>query len=218
MNVHRNGKSANPQHCVAWVALVAVTAVCGCAPVASLHFADLNFKRLDMSDPLITTVNADACSWAIEGDQIQIGLSNGRIDAESGDRMAMSFVLDGLPTGNEREYRVERLALRCYWHHAREHERFASLNGVVSIKLLPGERLAGRFRIMARKQVFHILTNWTTVGQTLLMGTFTAQQDADTVSSILVQTEKGGMDRSQKGNTIRGSIPRPREVVGPEVN
>lgn len=217
MDVQRKGRLANPKHCVALFFAIAMSAACGCASDASLHFTDLNFKRLDMSDPLTTEVGADSCTWSIDEEKIQIALAKGRVDAESGDRMMMSFVLDGIPTGNEREYRVERRALRCYWHHEREHERFASLSGVVSIKLLPGGKLACRFKIMARKQVFHILTNWTTVGQALLMGEFIAVQDADAVSSILVQTEKGGMERSAKGNTINGGIPQPRRVVGPDV-
>ncbi|GJM26365.1 MAG: hypothetical protein DHS20C16_27800 [Phycisphaerae bacterium] len=209
---------AGPQRCVAVSLLAMVLIASGCANRASLHFVDLNFKRLDSENALTVEVVPDSCAWSIEGDQIRIALASGSVDAESGDRMMMSFVLDGIPWGNEREYRVERRALRCFWHHDRKHERFASLNGVVSVKLLPGEKLTGRFKIMARKQVFHVLTNWTTVGQTLLMGSFTAHRDAETVSSILVRTEKGGMDRTQKGNTIKGGIRRPRRVVGPDVN
>jgi hypothetical protein len=217
MNVIRSGRSAHPRRCLAFVLFAAMFILNGCASRASLQFVELSFKRLDPGDPLTTEVIADSCTWSIEGDQIHVALVSGRVNADSGDRMMMSVVLDGIPHGNEREYRVERRGLRCYWHHGRKHERFASLNGVVSIELLPSDGLAGRFKILARKQVFHILTNWMTVGQTVLMGSFTARRDPEKVSSILVQTEKGGMDRLQKENTIKGGIPRPRQVVGPDV-
>ncbi len=189
----------------------------GCAAQSTLHFADLNFKRMAADEQLLIDVRPDRCVWSIVGDQIHIALSAGNFKGESGDRLTMSIVLDGIPTGNEREYRVERRALRGYWHQGRDHERFASLNGVVSVKLLPAGILEGRFKFLARKQVFHILTNWTTVGQTMLMGTVTAHRDPESASSILVETEKGGMERKAAGNNISNGVPQPRQVVGPDV-
>ncbi len=218
MDVIRSGRPTSPRLCVMVLILSVHLITCGCSTSASLQFTDLNYKRLDPGTPLSVEVTPTSSTWSIDEDKIQIALADGAVEADAGDRMAMSIILDGTPTGNELEYRVGQRALRCYWHHNRQHERFASLGGVVSVRLLPNENLFGRFKILARKQVFHILTNWTTVGQTLLTGTFTAHRDADKVSSILVLTEKGGMERTVNQNTIGSGVPLPREVVGPTVN
>ncbi len=202
------------------IALALVVTASGCASGASLQFADLNFKRLNPDDPLIVNVPIESCWWSIEGQQVHIAMTLGDIRSESGttrERMLLSLVLEGIPEGQAREYRLGKPAMRCYRHEKQDHARYASLQGVATIRLRPGNMLEGRFRISARKQVFHILTNWTTVGPTLVMGTFTAKRDGERVSSILVQTEEGGMERQEKANSITTGRPLPRQVVGPDV-
>jgi len=203
-----------------FLALLPFTVMAGCASSASLRFSDLNFKRLDPTDPLVVDVAANSCWWWIDGKKVCVAFNIGGTNQNGlgrHERLVFSLVLNGIPAGTEREYRFTRQALRCYRHLGSDHSRYASVKGVATVRLSAGDILSGRFRALAKKQVFHVLTNWTTVGQAFVTGEFTAQRSRERGSSILVQTEEQGMKREPFANTTMDGVPKPQRVVGPDV-
>ena len=207
-----------------WVARLGVATICavlgGCATGGAVDIAELNFKRIPAKEPLIVHVPVEQCFWWRDGDRICVSMRHdqpvwfsqlGRKEFE------MSLVLPGIPADQARNYRIGRSAMRCYRHNGAYHARFNSIRGIVGVWKEPHDVLRVRFRLMARKQVFHILTGWSKVGQVMMTGEFRARRDRERGERILLESEKDGMGRPKHRNTPSDGRPRPVQVTGPPV-
>lgn len=192
--------------------------VCGCAR-NEIRLIDLDFRRMPEAAPLIERVSAPVACWWTEAGKIQIAAARqGGPPRQPGGRVAdFSLVLAGMPAGGARDYALNPQSLRGYVRGGGRHARYRSLRGLASIWMRPGERLRVRFRVIAQKETFHILTGWTAVGETVLVGEFLAHQDARIGGQILARSERDGMTRTRVVNTTPGVRPRPVQVIGLEV-
>jgi hypothetical protein len=199
-------------------ALVLATAF-GCAPHADIEFIDLNFKRIDAAGPLINHISASDCCWWIDGNHLMVTLHHdtgplaGQLARE---RFDLSFVLDGLPANRARDYRLDRESLRAVYGKGAAHSRFASLRGITAVWWGANGTLRGRFRLIAKKQIFHVLTDWTDVGQVIMVGDFRCRRDRAGGRPVLERSEKNGMAR-RPARSAAQSEPGPVEVHGPPV-
>ncbi len=119
---------------------------------------------------------------------------------------AMSFVLEGMPAGSEKLYRVNSQTVRQYQSFLGDHRRGKSAAGVVVIERSPGGRLQGRFHIWVRQQQFSMLTGWGPVWPrapvAIVVGRFQADPDRGKGKPLLDLTEADGFDRASEVRPI----------------
>lgn len=189
----------------------------GCT-AGSARIVDLDFKRIDESDLLIEDVQYDQGCWWTQDDQIRIALSHVRNAGSvlSRERVILSFVLEGLPAEKGRDYPLDTSSLRAYVRKGVSHSRYVSARGVIRLRYGSSDSVNGRFRILARKQVFHALTGWSDAGQAVWVGEFTAYRNERRGRVILSETEEDGMERAASANTPKDAG-RPVRVEGPPV-
>ena len=202
------------------VILSALTCWGGCATRARVDLIDLNFKRIEAKGDLVESVSATDCFWWCDGKRLYVALhedGSPLATALTRERFDMSFVLDGMPAERSRDYRLDQHSLRAVHGVGANHSRYASLRGVVGVWLEPGQILRGRFRLLGKKQIFHILTGWSDVGQVVVTGEFRCRRDQTRGEPVLARTEEGGMER-RAVRTRPDDGPRPVEVHGPPVD
>lgn len=203
----------------ACAACAAIASLSGCASRA-IALVDLDFARIPEVGPLVDTINVSDAYWWLDGDRVCIAATRQpvRFPGSSGARRVdLSFVLPGVPAGDARDYPLGSEAQRCYVRQGSSHTRYRSHRGIAAIWMRPGGKLRVRYRVLASRQTFHILTGWTTVGQTLLAGDLIAQHNPARSAEILRRTEADGMNRAPSGNATTNGRPRPVQINGPPV-
>ncbi len=191
----------------------------GCSMSGTISFDELNFKRIPTQGPLISQVPVSECFWWVDEDKIRLslgyeeGVGLGEMNHK---RLDCSFVLPEAPADRARDYQVDSQMMRCYWRRGPVHDRFSSIRGIIAIWLAPGNKLHGRFRLIAGQENFHILTGWSDVGQVVLSGEFDATHDPKRGEKIFIRSEEDGMERSLPEKRGRSGRARPKMVIGPE--
>ncbi len=191
----------------------------GCAR-GQVELVELNFRRLPAAEDLVGREAADACYWWVEGDQIRVALGRYRVGVPNElhrERFDLSLALPGLPAEQARNYTLDGNSLRCYVRRGAVHHRYRSRQGIAAVWLEPGRRLRGRFRILAQKEGFHILSGWNAIGPTAMVGAFEARYDATRGEAIWQRSEADGMNRAAAANTTPDGRPGPVRVHGPPV-
>jgi hypothetical protein len=201
----------------------------GCSR-AALDLVDLDFRRLPAEATLIRHESLPACYWWLEGGRIHVvaGRTQSWLAGPlGGKRIDFSLWLPGVPADRARTYRLGPRSLRGYLRQDASHARYRSIRGIAAVWLRPAQRLHVKLRVVASKEVFHVLTGWTAVGQTVLVGTFDARRNASTGQIIWQRSEADGMQRGSVANTggARGRdgagkpppSSRPVQVFGPAV-
>jgi hypothetical protein len=191
----------------------------GCTGRA-IQFVDLDFARIPEAGPLVDTINVSAAYWWLDGDRVCIAATRQPVrllGSSRARRVDLSFVLPGVPAGDARDYPLGSEAQRCYVRQGSSHTRYRSHRGIAAIWMRPGGKLRVRYRVLASRQTFHILTGWTTVGQTLLAGELIARHDPVRGTEILERTEADGMNRAPSRNATTNDRPRPVQINGPPV-
>ncbi|MCB9850145.1 MAG: hypothetical protein H6817_05510 [Phycisphaerales bacterium] len=194
-------------------------AAAGCAQ-SRVDFIDLDFRRLPSEAELVDSESVRAAYWWLDGDTINISAVRGNSHEKQISRqrrMDFSLVLPGIPAERARDYQLTSASLRCYVRQGADHARYRSLRGIASVWELPGNVLRVKFRLIAGREIFHILTGWTDVGQTVLAGEFRARYDETQGQAVLQRSESGGMTRAAQPNTPVGARPGPVPVTGPPV-
>ncbi len=181
--------------------LPVVLALSGCTGKASIYQIPLSGgKSLKTTGALVIHVAPDECYYWVNDNQepcIAIrGTSGGLLDKRFEREFTMSLVLDSLPAGSARSYRVRRRALRAKTRAGFTHTRSASLGGLVVIWDYGKDTLHGRFRITAKQQSYMVLTGWRGNRRVLFVGEFAAVQNRSAGERILARTEADGMARS----------------------
>ena len=202
-----------------WGAL-AVLAVAGACSGGRLRFIEVNFKRIDAVTPLVEDAPADEGYWWVEEGRLCVALHRrqaGLLSEAGTQTLDLSLVLEGLPVDKARDYPLDRNSMRAYLGHGAQHRRFASLQGLAAVRLAPGECIRGRFRLLAKEQMFHILTGWNDFGQAIMAGEFRARHDPTRGRAILESTERDGMARSAARTPSGEGRAAPAQVTGPAV-
>lgn len=202
---------------ISGVALIACSAGCASGG-ARLDFAALDYRSIDPPAAKFTTLRPDRCYWWQEEDgRVVIAMQHfgpSLLFGKAGDFLfQLSLDLEGLPAGRARDYVVERRELRALARLGPAHVRFTSLRGIVALYREPGDRLRGAFRLMVARDVSQILGGWGRASNVLILGEFTAVQDAARGRSIRDATESQGWEREpEEGAVIQVE---PSEVFSP---
>jgi hypothetical protein len=188
--------------------------IAGCQS-ATIHLIPTDQQRLEPQEPLVLTQRADqAWFWTEDNQRVCIALARGNVLRKTtGARhtFALSLVLEGLPAGSGRDYRVAARGLRAVLHDGALHERYVSTRGIVRIWRDTPQRLSGRFRLTVVRHQFQVLTGWVPAGNILLSGEFRAALNPTRGRPILEQTERESLPR--RATTTQPG--EPREVSGP---
>jgi hypothetical protein len=154
-------------------------------------------------EPLIGSVPIhEAYYWLGEDGSLHIALRhysrsllNEVFDAE----WLMSIVLDGLPAGSQKLYRIRAREIRMARSHRGDHRRGQSVTGIVVVEAPRGGVLKGRFHAWVRQQQFRVLTGWAPeihrAPMQVMVGEFEAVQNATRGQEILSETESEGLER-----------------------
>ncbi len=193
--------------------------ICGCAYSGRMDITELAFRRISPKGPLIDSLRLSDCLWWSDEGAVYIGMSTSDsvIPLPAAEKLDFSFVLPGFPADRSREYQVNNQTLRGYVRKGLEHERYRSTRGIVAIWLEPGDSMRIRFRLIANKEIFHVLTGWVSAGQVVLTGSCRARRDSRNGPALLSLTERDGMTRSGAGDRDSRGRPKPRRVKGPAV-
>ena len=184
----------------------------GCTGRASLHLLPLGHKRISTTKPLVVRITPDQCYfWVNEDRKLCVAMREWRgsfwgkpLEKE----FNLSLVLDGLPSGSARDYRVTRRTARTRNRAGYSHLRAASLNGIVAVWGYGKGNLHGRFRMTAKQQSYSVLVGWGGDHHVLIVGEFTATRNQRAGKAILSRTEEGTMSRPPPR-------PKPTPVSGP---
>ncbi len=193
-----------------WVIMAACgLLVAGCAGHASVHTAALSTRKIGTTGSLVRTVTPDECYfWVNQKQELRIAMRGTRLSL-LGSRFkreyVLSLILEGLPAGSTRNYRMNLRTLRARHRRGYGHVRSASVTGIAAIWDYGRRRLHGRFRVVAKEQSYSVLSGWGSNRRVLILGEFTAVENQRAAEAILAQTEKDGMQR-------RAARPRPKPV------
>ncbi|MEE9293373.1 MAG: hypothetical protein V3W34_00195 [Phycisphaerae bacterium] len=192
----------------------------GCTGSGRVSIISTNLRELPSTGPLVKTLDAQRCFFWIDsspttGDttvsdtspETAPALQRLYIAMESANlfqfldngkrRMAMSLVLRGSPKSGPHSYKVDRQSLRMIQHSGYNHTRWASLNGIVSVRREADGSIRGRFKMAAKQQHFLITTGWTGRQHALLVGEFCAVHNPEAGRRIIELTESDGMARTR---------------------
>ena len=193
------------------IAFVWAFSLIGCTGHATVHIAPLSAKKISMTRPLIVRVEPDECYfWINDQKELWVAMRTAKrsLFGERFEReFTLSLVLDGLPAGHARQYRLRRRAMRAQNHAGYAHTRAASLLGLAVVWDFGSAHLNGRFRLTAKQQSYSVLTGWKGNHRVLFVGEFTAVHDRAAGENILERTEADGMTRpaaSSKPVPIKG--------------
>ncbi len=171
----------------------------GCSGRAKVAIVPLGMKRIDTTGPVIAEIKPDQCYFWIRADKelcIAMRQFSGSILGKPLEReFLLSFVVDGLPAAQSRDYKMDRKTARVRQRAGYGHARSASTSGILAVWDYDGNHLRGRFRFLARMQTYSVLTGWHGNNTLLFTGEFQAVRDPEAGQAILARTEEGAMSR-----------------------
>lgn len=200
----RGDACARSNICRRWAIMAGITSaltlvLMGCAGQGSVHMIPLGPKPIKITGPLIVPVAPkESYYWVNEQQELCVAMRTKRhslLGARFEREFILSLVLDGLPAGSARYYRVGRRALRAKTRAGFTHTRSASLSGTAVVWDYGRASLHGRFRLTAKQQSYSVLTDWHGDRRVLFVGEFAAVADRATGERILARTEEDGMSR-----------------------
>jgi hypothetical protein len=155
-------------------------------------------------EPTLATVRVhEAYHWAQDDGELTVALRY-RVNALLGEvfdaEWLLSLVLDGLPAGSERLYRLNADSVRMRQTRGPAHHRGRSLTGVAVVEAPRRGILKGRFHVWMRQQQYGLFTGWSPpmhrAPTVIVAGDFEAVLDAEKGRAIRSSTEADGLERS----------------------
>ena len=200
---------------VAGVCLILAMSAIGCTGHGTVHMVP--FMRSDFSPterPIVTTQVSEAYYWLDSSGKLNLALRHhapsllGKVFESD---WQMSMILDGLPAGAERLYTLDTRSVRIRYNQGPAHQRFASFAGVAVAGAPKNGAMNGRFHVTVRGQQFGVISGWSPPLQRgpliVMVGTFTAVENATRGRAILENTESDGFDRkSNLPLILRGTL------------
>jgi len=181
----------------------AVLVLCGCS-VGRVQVVPMLRSDILPRESLIASVEPhEGWYWKGENGKLNVVLARhdrSLLDKNLDARWAMSLVLDDMPAGRERLYRVNPRTVRLVESYGGSHRRAKSASGVVVIERSIGGRLKGRFHLLVRQQQFTALNGWGPplyrAPLAIMVGRFEVRPDAARGKPVLARTEADGFDRA----------------------
>lgn len=193
----------------------------GCAGHATIHMLPMGPKPIKTTGPLVIEVAPDECYYWVNDDRDLCVAMRAHRESLFGERVSsefvLSLVLDGVPAGSGRYYRLGRRAVRAKRSAGYTHTRSASLSGIAVVWDYGRRNLRGRFRLTAKQQSYSVLTGWRGNRRVLFIGEFAAVANQATGEWILARTEENGMARPpsrQKLTPVQRPPPAPTDKDG----
>lgn len=196
------GKPLPARYVVLPALALVVACLSGCS-VGRVQMLPLLRSDIQKREPLIGSINPhEGWYWQSEKGTLNIVLArrgHSLIDKNLDFTWIMSLVLEDMPAGRERLYRVTPRTLRLCQSHAGDHRRAKSTSGVVVIERLAGGRLKGRFHILVRQQQFTVLGGWGPslyrAPTSIMIGDFVVARGRSPGERLFKETEADGFDR-----------------------
>ena len=191
----------------------------GCASNGSVYLIPLSTKRLRTTEQLVHHVTPRRCYYWIDGNRLCIAMSDFQwsLLGEMHEReFALSFVLDELPAGDARTYQANRRTMRLRSRDGLSNTRSASMSGLLTVWDFKKRRRHGRFRLLARKQSYFVLSGWGGTMPALVVGEFTADKNREAGEAILARTEQDALKRIPEVEKANRAPRRPRTSVSQE--
>jgi hypothetical protein len=179
---------------------VACASLAGCSGSATIRLTPLNFTAIDPPAPRVAQLTIDECYWWEDAaGQIWIAMQERRAGlftdfADLG--FQLSLRLEQPPAGAARNYLARRDELRARVKIGPVESRLESTHGIVALYREGDDRYRGTFRLRVHREVNYLLGGWSRPTTYLLLGEFTAVQDAARGQAIANLTESAGWDRA----------------------
>ncbi len=111
-------------------------------------------------------------------------------------RLVLSLLLERLPNGKAREYRLTRTSLRGLAEVGPGQARFESIGGIAAVyREDAADEIRCVFRVLAQRSTARLLGGFGKPTRVLLQGEVRARRDART-GAWVTETEQGGFERS----------------------
>jgi hypothetical protein len=186
------------------IAMAILPGVVGCAGSGLVQMVPGMRSDIPPDEPLIGSVQArEAWYWKGEKGDLNIVLARRQrspLNAALDSNWVMSIVLEDLPAGRERLYRVGTPTFRVVQSYGVDRRRARSLGGVVVIERAGENRIRGRFHVLLSQQQFTVLNGWSPpllrAPVFVTVGRFEAVLAPDKGTPLLKQTEADGFDRA----------------------
>lgn len=169
----------------------------GCGGRGQIQLAALNYREIDPPAPRIISFDVQHAYWWIDEDgAVWIGLESDRSWLLIPEHLTfqLSLVLERLPAGRMRDYKVSQRELRGVLRFGPAENRFESISGIVALYRDPGDRLRGSVRLDVARFGRQML-DWTGPSRYLLLGTFVAVSNEERGRLIAAATEAEGWAR-----------------------
>ncbi len=181
----------------------------GCSGGGSVKLVPLMRSDLPDPEPLIQNVPISEAWYVLEPNgQLVIALRYhaGSLLGRAFDTdWEMSLVLDGLPAGSSRLYKLKGDTVRTVQTLGPDQRRARSWSGIAVLKAPEGGRLHGRFHFTIRQQQFTLLRGWCPplyqAPMLVCVGEFDAVENAARANEIRKATEAAGFDRPSPPQT-----------------
>lgn len=187
------------RRCIELILLCAVAAgFVGCSGSGTIHVMPYIRHDLPREEPLVqNTPVHEAYYWQDEHDRLIIALRTRQhtlLGPMFSVDYATSIVLDDLPAGSERLYRVTIREIQSVLRTGGDRRRSRSMMGVVVIEAPRHGMLPGRFHALMHEQRFTALTGWTPASifhgtRLIVAGEFLAVHNPQRGREILELTE-----------------------------
>lgn len=186
----------------------------GCTGSGDIKMVPLLRADFTEREPLVQDVPVNEAYYWVENNRVNIALRCRRESllgpAFDYDWQA-SLVLDGLPAGSARLYKLKPDAMRIVETAGANQRRSRTWTGIAVIGAPERGRLKGRFHVNVRQQQFTLLGGWQPhpfqAPMIVVAGRFDAVEDAKRGRAILHETEASGFERAAKPVTQPSSSP-----------
>lgn len=194
----------------------------GCSGSGVVHVVPQLRADLPADEPLLRSIHPERAYYRVGADgELAVGLAHHAGSLLGEDYAAdwkMSLLLEGLPAGRERLYRIRLREVQGVASHAGDHRRFRSMAGIAVVEAPKNRRLKGRFHLVVTEQSFGVLSGWSPPlyqGPLLVMvGEFSAVEDAAMTDAIVIETEPEGFERPTERVLSRPSSPETQSDAG----
>jgi hypothetical protein len=175
----------------------------GCARVGLVYSMPLVRTDLPPGEPLVGTVPVSKAFFTVDDEErLVLAMRHQKksliSDALETDWVA-SAILEGVPAGTQRLYKLRQAELQVVQRHGGMHQRGRSFSGIFVIEDYDEQQLSGRFHTWIRSQSFTLLEGWSPEIYRgpihILAGEFRATRDADAVQRLKAMTEEDGFER-----------------------
>ena len=177
----------------------AVLLLAGCSGSSRIQFSSLSFRTIDPPNATVAELATRECYWwPDETGRVWVVMQRSfapPFHPELRVHLELSLVVDCLPRGKARNYRLDRESLRARIRIGPWETRFTSQIGIAAVYRERGDRLRGSVRLQAQRVTSQLLGGWGRPSRYLMLVEFTAVPNDVRGGPIVASTESAGWER-----------------------